>query len=87
MRAARLHRPRSADAPEDLRIEDVPTPDPGPDEVLVRVHACGVCASDLHVVQGITPAANLPITLGHEAAGVVEAVGDDVGTGCPATAC
>lgn len=79
MRAARLHRPRSADGPADLRIDDLPTPEPGPDEVLVRVHACGVCASDLHVVQGITPAAHLPITLGHEAAGVVESVGADVG--------
>ena len=83
MRAARLHRPRSADAPEDLRIEEMPTPDPGPGEVLVRVHACGVCASDLHVVQGITPAAHMPITLGHEAAGVVEAVGDDVADWMP----
>ena len=78
MRAARLHRPRSADAPEDLRIEEVATPTPGPGEVLVRVHACGVCASDLHVVQGITPSAHLPIILGHEAAGVVADVGDGV---------
>lgn len=78
MRAARLHRPRSADAPADLRIDDVPTPRPGPGEVLVRVHACGVCASDLHVVQGVTPAAHLPITLGHEAAGVVADVGEGV---------
>jgi D-arabinose 1-dehydrogenase-like Zn-dependent alcohol dehydrogenase len=83
VRAARLHRPRTADGPEDLRIDEVPTPDPGPGEVLVRVHACGVCASDLHVVQGITPAAHLPITLGHEAAGVVEAVGDGVGDWMP----
>lgn len=83
MRAARLHQPRSADAPADLRIDDLPTPDPAPGEVLVRVHACGVCASDLHVVQGITPAAHLPITLGHEAAGVVEAVGDDVADWLP----
>lgn len=78
MRAARLHRPRSADVPEDLRIDDVDTPTPGPGEVLVRVHACGVCASDLHVVQGITPSAHLPITLGHEAAGVVAEVGEGV---------
>lgn len=78
MRAARLHRPRTADQPEDLRIDDVPTPEPGPGEVLVRVHACGVCASDLHVVQGITPSSHLPITLGHEAAGVIERVGPDV---------
>jgi D-arabinose 1-dehydrogenase-like Zn-dependent alcohol dehydrogenase len=78
VRAARLHRPRTAEAPEDLRIEDVVTPDPGPGEVLVRVHACGVCASDLHVVQGVTPSGHLPVTLGHEAAGVVAAVGDGV---------
>lgn len=78
MRAARLHRPRSADGPEDLRIDEVATPDPGPGEVLVRVMACGVCASDLHVVQGITPSSHLPITLGHEAAGTVEVVGEGV---------
>ncbi len=83
MRAARLHRPRSGDAPEDLRVEEVPDPAPGPGEVLVRVHACGVCASDLHVVQGITPSSHLPITLGHEAAGTVEAVGDDVADWLP----
>ncbi len=83
MRAARLHHPQTSDGPADLRIDELPTPDPGPDEVLVRVHACGVCASDLHVVQGITPSAHLPITLGHEAAGVVEAVGDDVGDWLP----
>jgi propanol-preferring alcohol dehydrogenase len=77
MRAARLHRPRTADASEDLRIEEIPTPEPGPGEVLIRVHACGVCASDLHVVQGVTPSAP-PITLGHEAAGTVAAVGDGV---------
>ncbi len=83
MRAARLHQPRSTVAPADLRIDDLATPEPGPGEVLVRVHACGVCASDLHVVQGITPAAHLPITLGHEAAGVVEAVGDGVADWLP----
>ena len=44
----------------------------------MRVHACGVCASDLHVAQGVTPAAHLPITLGHEAAGTVASVGDGV---------
>lgn len=78
MRAARLHAARTADAPEDLRIEEIPVPKPGPGEVLVQVHACGVCASDLHVVQGVTPNAGTPITLGHEAAGTVAAVGDDV---------
>jgi S-(hydroxymethyl)glutathione dehydrogenase/alcohol dehydrogenase len=51
--------------------------DPGPDEVLVGVAACGLCHSDLHVIDGHLPAP-LPAVLGHEAAGVVEAVGADV---------
>lgn len=78
MRAARLHAARTTDLPEDLRIEEIPVPEPGPGEVLVQVHACGVCASDLHVVQGVTPNAGTPITLGHEAAGTVAATGADV---------
>ena len=78
MRAAVLHAPRTVDAPADLRIDEVPVPQPGPSEVLLRVHACGVCASDLHVVQGITPSWPSPLILGHEAAGVIAAVGTDV---------
>lgn len=78
MRAARLHAARTADAVEDLRIDEIPVPEPEAAEVLVKVHACGVCASDLHVVQGVTPNAGTPITLGHEAAGTVAAVGEDV---------
>lgn len=78
MRAAVLHSPRTPDAPADLRIEEVPVPRTGPDEVLLRVHACGVCASDLHVVQGVTPSWPSPIILGHEAAGVIVAVGEHV---------
>ncbi|MFP5310371.1 MAG: alcohol dehydrogenase catalytic domain-containing protein [Actinomycetes bacterium] len=79
MRAARLHRVRTPDAPEDLRVDEVPVPRPCPGEVLVRVLACGVCASDLHVVQGVTPhGPSLPQVLGHEAAGEVAAVGEGV---------
>jgi D-arabinose 1-dehydrogenase-like Zn-dependent alcohol dehydrogenase len=79
MRAARLHRVRTPDAPEDLRVDEVPVPHPGPGEVLVRVRACGVCASDLHVVQGVTPhGPRLPQVLGHESAGEVAAVGEGV---------
>jgi alcohol dehydrogenase, propanol-preferring len=79
MRAARLHAPRRGTAREDVRIDEVPVPQPGPGEVLVRIAACGVCASDLHVVQGITPhGPHLPQTLGHEPAGVIAAIGEDV---------
>jgi len=76
MRAARLYRPG-----EPLVIESVPMPEPGAGEVLVEVHACGLCGTDLHLaVAGDLPVERTPITLGHEAAGVVGAVGRDVVT-------
>jgi 2-desacetyl-2-hydroxyethyl bacteriochlorophyllide A dehydrogenase len=79
MRAARLHRPRTPDRAEDVRVDQVPVPEPGPGQVLVEVKACGVCASDLHVVQGATPHGDrLPQVLGHEPAGVVAEVGEGV---------
>lgn len=79
MAALRLHRVRSADRAEELRVDEIPQPRPGPDQVLVEIRACGVCASDLHVVEGVTPhGPTLPQTLGHEAAGVVADVGAEV---------
>src|SRR5919109_5302667 len=60
-----------------LQIEDVQLATPGPREVLVRTRACGVCHSDLHVLEGSIPVPP-PCVLGHEPAGVVEAVGKDV---------
>ncbi len=62
------------------RVEslDLPRPTPGPGEVLVRVRACGVCRTDLHVVDGELPDVRLPITPGHEIVGNVEAVGQGV---------
>ncbi|MBW3658883.1 MAG: zinc-binding dehydrogenase, partial [Actinobacteria bacterium] len=79
MRAARLHRVRRDDEPEVVRVDEVPVPSPGYGEVLVEIKACGVCASDLHVVQGVTPHGPvLPQVLGHEPAGVVAAVGENV---------
>ncbi len=64
-------------APGELEICDVNIDGPGPDEVLIRTAACGLCHSDLHVMEGLLPVP-LPSVLGHEAAGVVEAVGSDV---------
>ena len=62
---------------EPLRIEDIQVDGPGLREVLVRTAATGVCHSDLHVLEGSLPTA-LPTVLGHEPAGVVEAVGAEV---------
>jgi D-arabinose 1-dehydrogenase-like Zn-dependent alcohol dehydrogenase len=79
MSAMRLHRVRTSEQPELLQLDEVPRPEPAPTQVLVEVKACGVCASDLHVVDGVTPhGPSLPQILGHEAAGVVAAVGDEV---------
>src|SRR4051812_45246573 len=74
MRAARIL--------EDLvlRVDDIAEPTPGPSEVLVRVHAAGVCGTDLHILDGMIKPDPYPMTLGHEAAGVVEATGDGVRT-------
>ena len=63
---------------EGAHLEEVEIDGPGPGEVLVRVVASGVCGSDLHVLDGTSPVLNLPMVLGHEGAGVVEAVGEDV---------
>lgn len=61
-----------------LTIEDVPEPDVGPTGVLVRISGAGVCHSDLHVIDGEVGTRQKPITLGHENAGIVEAVGSEV---------
>jgi len=54
---------------------DLPTPHVGVNEVLVRVRACGVCRTDLHIVDGELPSTAFPIVPGHEIVGVVEAIG------------
>ncbi|HZY48242.1 MAG TPA: zinc-dependent alcohol dehydrogenase family protein [Devosia sp.] len=70
MRAARLAQPRA------MRVEDVQRAVPGPNDVLVRVEAAGICGSDRHMFRGEYPTA-LPVTLGHEFCGIVEALGED----------
>lgn len=69
MLAARLR-----DGAHELRLEEVAVPSPKPGECLVRIHACGICGSDLHVLEGMTPVPR-PVTLGHECAGTVVEVG------------
>ncbi len=62
---------------EPVTITDVVVPDPGPDEAVVAIQACGVCHTDLHYREGGIND-EFPFLLGHEAAGVVESVGDGV---------
>lgn len=62
-----------------LEIVDLPAPSAGPDEILIRVEACGICGSDVHGFDGSTGRRIPPIVMGHEAAGTVAAVGTEVG--------
>ncbi len=61
-----------------LELVDMPVPECGPEDLLVRVKACGICGSDVHGWDGSTGRRLPPIVMGHEAAGVVEAVGSAV---------
>lgn len=70
MRAMVLHR-----AGQSLRLEERPAPEPGPGQVLVKVDACGVCRTDLHVVDGDLAHPRLPVIPGHEIVGRVASVG------------
>lgn len=65
---------------EDIRIEEIPVPVPGEEEVLIRVKACGICGTDVHIFNGDEGAAQTPpgTVLGHEFSGVVEAAGEKV---------
>ena len=74
MRAARFY-----EVGKPLVVEDVPRPQPRPGEVLLKVKACGLCGSDIHIVfEGVTPTAYRPITLGHEISAEIAALGDGV---------
>jgi propanol-preferring alcohol dehydrogenase len=67
---------------EPLQIEETPTPTPGAGEVLIKVAACGVCHSDLHLAMGewdmLKPITKLPLTLGHEVTGTIAGIGEGV---------
>src|SRR5215469_878022 len=62
---------------QPLVVQEVDLDGPGPGEVLVRLHACGVCHTDLYTASGADPSGYAPTVLGHEGAGVVEALGPD----------
>ena len=73
MKAMLLDQPR-----QPLRLAEVVEPTLAPGQVRLRVRACGVCRTDLHVVDGELPHPKLPLIPGHEVVGIVEAVGDGV---------
>jgi propanol-preferring alcohol dehydrogenase len=73
MNAVRLIKPG-----HPLELQEIPVPEPGPEDVLVRVRAAGICHSDAHYRAGVSPVRPLPLTLGHEVAGTVEAIGSAV---------
>ena len=66
---------------EPLRLLEIADPVPGAGQVLLRVHACGVCRTDLHVVDGELPRPKLPLVIGHQIVGTVMAKGDGEGDG------
>jgi propanol-preferring alcohol dehydrogenase len=61
---------------EPLRAADIPDPEPGPGEVLVEVRACGVCRTDLHILDGELTQPKLPLVLGHQIVGTVVGRGE-----------
>jgi propanol-preferring alcohol dehydrogenase len=74
MRAMRLHAAHQA-----LRCDRLPVPEPGRRQLLIRVRACGVCRTDLHIVDGELSEPKLPLVPGHEIVGTVEALGPGAG--------
>jgi propanol-preferring alcohol dehydrogenase len=78
MRAAVMDEPARA-----LETRDMHDPWPGPGEVRIRVRACAVCRTDLHVLDGDLPDPKLPLVLGHQIVGEIETVGDGVTTARP----
>ncbi len=71
------------DKPGSFRVAQVPDPVPGPGQIVVRVDACGICGTDLHIMDGEFPPTPYPITPGHEFAGTIAAVAGDVRADLP----
>ncbi len=78
MTAWRVDRPGPIDS-GPLRMASVPVPEPGPGEVLIRVRACAVCRTDLHLAEGDLPPRRWGVVPGHEVVGEVEQLGGDTG--------
>ena len=77
MKALRLHTPGPAES-KPLVSEEMPIPSPGPHDIVIRVSVCGVCRTDLHIIEGDLTLPKLPLTPGHQIVGTVHAAGKDV---------
>jgi propanol-preferring alcohol dehydrogenase len=77
MRAMVLSKPADVNA-APLELRDVPVPQPGPGQLLVRIQCCGICRTDLHVIEGELDLPALPLIPGHQAVGVVSRIGPGV---------
>lgn len=73
MRAALLEEVR-----KPLQLKEIPKPIPNADEVLIKVHVCAICRTDLHIMDGELPHPKLPLILGHQIVGIVETIGKNV---------
>lgn len=73
MKSYRLHSPAPAET-NPLILEDLPIPEPGSGQVRIKVEMCGVCHTDLHIVEGDIHPPRLPITIGHQVIGIVDAI-------------
>ncbi len=67
------------EARQPLRLEDLPIPEPAEGQVLIRVSACGVCRTDLHITSGELTKPKLPLVIGHQVVGVVDRAGSNAG--------
>src|SRR5215472_15318748 len=74
MKACLLHQPAPIES-APLQFADAPTPEPAAGQVLLRVRVCGVCRTDLHVVEGELPPKKSPVVPGHQVVGIVEQLG------------
>lgn len=77
MKAWILQKPAAAES-RPLVLAECPIPQPANDEVLLKVHACGICRTDLHVVEGELAVRRSPVIPGHQIVGIIEAVGSNV---------
>jgi propanol-preferring alcohol dehydrogenase len=82
MQACVLQKPANVET-NPLACIEAPTPEPAPGELLVRVKYCGVCRTDLHVVEGELTPRKSPVIPGHQVVGTVEKLGEKLGAGAP----